>query len=110
MGDEKHAPTPWRASSGYGDDGGFYYSVEDGDGYEVVTTPHEDVARLIAAAPDLLAAARAEQAWQDHYDAEEEIGRVPEDRAAWCDEERRLRTEADRLRAAALAKVEGRDE
>jgi len=56
---DKHTPGPWRyLRSGYGSKSADFDIVTDSGG-RVASTPYEDKARLIAAAPELLAALAA---------------------------------------------------
>ena len=111
MSDAKHTPGEWAWLKGHArlvSDGGAgvlspWWDFEtEADG--IAVSPED--ARLIAAAPEMLEALRAEQAWVDHrthmrVDGEDGID-------AWWRDESHLRQKADRLRAAALAKVEGK--
>lgn len=137
MSDAKHTPGEWRpgrpdmfnvqegdrspklGKSVYVDDsrGGFHHvtgarlplTVAEafGDTREEVMAN----ARLIAAAPALFAALRAEQEWRD-VEREDRPGDA-DGWQLWEQWQRRIHQcilEADRLRAAALAKAEGREE
>jgi hypothetical protein len=103
-GTTNHTPGPW-AYEQWPDSGGFPRPVVVAQGSRAVAcVSREDGyanARLIAAAPDLLAACEAQSAAVEHE------GRCVECFSGVCAEGHRLRYRAAELRGVALAKARG---